>query len=218
MTIMITTMMDIRISHNYSTRERRGERERERERERKRERDRYRDRQRETETKTDTEREERDRDEDSQRETERRERATDRDRYRDRNRERERERKRYYKIIQCTPQLFTMHEHSATLCLYINATVICIFSSSKPSGKKFVRKIIFAQIELNIKFFTILMYYSVQEVQPYFLIYTLYNYIRENNFGAFSGDKNIFTMKIKRITVIYVYTYHAKPGPMINRS
>ena len=73
------------------------------------------------------------------------------------------------------------------------------------------------QIELNENFFTSHMYYSVHIHE-----YTLYNYIQENNFcennfRAFSVDENIFTMKIKQITVllhfltslsiISIYTY-----------
>ena len=57
-------------------------------------------------------------------------------------------------------------------CVHSNgATAIHLFSSSKFSYKKFLLKIIFVQIER--KFFTSQVYYSV---------YTLYNYIGENNF------------------------------------
>ena len=55
----------------------------------------------------------------------------------------------------------------------------CAFSSSKCSYKKCPRKIIFIERARSKHSFQ----------------FTLYNYIRENNFRVFSADESIFTMK-----------------------
>ena len=83
---------------------------------------------------------------------------------------------------QCMNWFETGSTHIDAHTTYRNS----LFLSTKFLCEKYSRKIIFAQIFVQIKF--------VQK-------FTLYNYIRENSFRAFSSTQKYFYNKKKRITV-----------------